>query len=286
MKKYLSPSDKAGEIRLLLKHNMYKDKTIILVEGVSDKKLFRSLIREEFVEIEPVNGKSVLIPVMQDLHKSCSQKLFGVCDSDFDYLNGQPNKYEEIDIYMTDYHDSEMLLFNSNALNSFIDEFSSYENHSVISAELKRSVESIAYQLGIVRWVNDIHRMKLIFEGLDYGLFMDISKLSINLRLNDFINYLLARSKNKSLSASLDFILEESRRLDDLGHDVNHVANGHDVTAIISRIYSQAWVSVDRNLSKERVESCLRTSYHIDDFKKTQLFNKVDLALAKRLARA
>ncbi|MBP2844104.1 DUF4435 domain-containing protein [Dickeya oryzae] len=283
MKKYLSPSDKAGEIKLLLNHNIYKDKIFVLVEGVSDKKLFRSLIEGSHIAVEPANGKGVLIPVMESLYESSHSRLFGICDSDFDLLNGNPNKYESIDVYMTDYHDTEMLLFNSNSLDKFIDEFSSYENHASIQAELKENVTSAAYKLGLIRWVNDIHRLNIIFDGLDYSLFMDINKLSINIRVSDFVNYLLARSKNKSSIATLEFILEESDKLHALNRDANHVANGHDVTAIISRLYSQAWVSVDRNLNKERIESHLRTGYTIDEFKKTNLFRKVDAAIAKRL---
>jgi 5S rRNA maturation endonuclease (ribonuclease M5) len=52
MKEYINFSAKLNEIRLLLRHPLYKRKAMMIVEGGSDIRLFRSLLSAETVKIE------------------------------------------------------------------------------------------------------------------------------------------------------------------------------------------------------------------------------------------
>ncbi len=85
MRKYIDQVDKKNEIRLLFKHPSYKDKTIIVVEGDSDIKIFRKLIQHANIKIESIDGKKDLVEVMKQLSIEFPEKIFGICDADFDH---------------------------------------------------------------------------------------------------------------------------------------------------------------------------------------------------------
>ena len=70
MRQYLEPTDVINSIKLLLKHPFYSDKLILIVEGTSDIRFFRSIFDYENVKIESIDGKKSLIFAMEKLVRS------------------------------------------------------------------------------------------------------------------------------------------------------------------------------------------------------------------------
>lgn len=281
MRRYLDPVTKANEIRLLLKHPSHKDNLIIVLEGETDIRLFRSLLKAENISLESVDGKRDLIQVIEELNNDSSGSVIGICDADYDHIMQLAEEREKSGVYLTDVHDAEMMMLESSALKSFIDEYSIQGNHVELSERLKDSVLSASYRIGILRLINIQEHLNINFKGLNFNSFVSISKLEIDVDIDILIDLLLVRSKKLKVGTTKEYLKEKYREY--LGYDFPDVqlCCGHDVTNIIAMVYSQKWASCERSLNREKVEAALRIGYTMDDFCKTKLFENIKRA-AKR----
>lgn len=259
MKKYLDASDKINSIRLELRHPVTKTKKWVLVEGENDVKIYGKLLNDKLVAVEQVHGgihqliKSVTTLILE------TNRVLGIRDADF--LNLYPTIEPIKALFLTDYHDIEMLMISSdNVMNSLFNEFLNRNiDYKVIR---KQILNSISF-LGVIRWYNEIHNLELNFKALSINNFFNPKDFSFN--KNACILELNNRSSNKRRSISLDEIIEF------LPSEINlyNVCNGHDFEkALSSYISEHSGIGVDYKL----VGKSLRISYSISDFKKTKLY--------------
>ena len=211
--------------------------------------------------------------------------VFGICDADFDNLDGKRDEYIRTCIFPTDTHDIEMMMFDSPSLNAFIDEYSNDDNHAEIQNCIKSSILSSAYSIGLVRMINCENDLKLNFKKMNFKLFANVRKLVIDINMQKFADHLIARSPNKVDKACREFVLEEYEKYEKMNKDIFQVCCGHDVTSLISQVYSQKWASVDTNMNQKKVESSLRIGYVLEHFSKTELHRLIhDWSLEKKIS--
>lgn len=280
MRNYIDKNHKKNEIRLLFRHPSYIGKIIIAVEGQSDVRLFRSILEHERIKVETIDGKQQLLSTMRELVEEFPQRIFAVCDADYDHLNIKNQDASQYSIYMTDEHDAEIMLLNSLALDAFILEYSSQANLEVIRSQLLDHTFSCAYLIGLVKWMNATKDLKLIFEGLNFCQFIDVKNLDININVDLLLSKLLRRSPNKSEEVTLDYLQRGLEELKIRQVCKMQVCSGHDLTQIIAMVYRQKWASVDLNMNQKKVESALRVGYQKLYFKDTQLCENLCTALA------
>lgn len=283
MRSYIEASDKVNEIKLLLRHPSYRDKGIVVVEGGTDVRLFRSVIRTKFLKLESVDGKDDLVKVIRALKSDGEDAVLGVADADFDHLEGQATTLEAADVYVTDVHDAELLMISSPALDAFVHEFVVDERHAEVLEALRDAVLQAAYHVGILRWINAAENLNLRFKGLRFSSFCDISKLDISINIDDLIDDVLRRSpradKSKSARERLRTKYDEYGARDACALQV---CCGHDVTRLIALIFSQRWISLEKNMSQGKVESTLRVAYSMETFRETSLYAKLSSWLEVR----
>lgn len=283
MRSYIEASDKVNEIKLLLRHPSYRDKGIVVVEGGTDVRLFRSVIRTKFLKLESVDGKDDLVKVIRALKSDGEDAVLGVADADFDHLEGQATTLEAADVYVTDVHDAELLMISSPALDAFVHEFVVDERHAEVLEALRDAVLQAAYHVGILRWINAAENLNLRFKGLRFSSFCDISKLDISINIDDLIDDVLRRSpradKSKSARERLRTKYDEYGARDACALQV---CCGHDVTRLIALIFSQRWISLEKNMSQDKVESTLRVAYSMETFRETSLYAKLSSWLEVR----
>lgn len=193
MRGYIDENDKKNEIRLLLNHPLYTGKIIIVVEGKSDIKLFRNVLDASNIGLETLDGRLKLINVMESLLEEYPNRLYAICDADFVHLSGEEELYESRSIYLTDYHDAELMMLKSPALAAFIDEYSSDGNIRLLHKELLSIAFGAAYTVGLLRWINDEKDLGIRFEGLNFNRFIDIEEMNIGLDEDELIQDLLDR---------------------------------------------------------------------------------------------
>lgn len=283
MRRYIDSSSKTNEIRLLLKHPTYKRSLMIILEGSTDIRLFRSLLNSDSVCLESVDGKLDLINVLKDLKDLKEDRdisAIGICDADFDHINNLSEDREESDIYLTDAHDAEIMLADSPSLKSFIDEYSNHVNHAEINGQLKENVLSIAYEIGLFKLVNFNDKLNLNMKRMNFNSFVNVNKLDIDFDKEQFVNDLISRSSNSS-GVDKEYIFNRVQEEKQLNHNVLQICCGHDVANIVAMLYSQRWVSCVQNINKDKVESAFRIAYTIDYFKSTVLYSKIMTAIYK-----
>ncbi|MBC6791989.1 DUF4435 domain-containing protein, partial [Acinetobacter baumannii] len=154
MRQYLESTDVINSIKLLLKHPFYSDKLILVVEGTSDIRFFRSIFDYENIKLESIDGKKNLLLAMEELVNSHKGKIISICDADFDHIEDLEHQRNKFDIYLTDYHDSEVMMLKSGSLFSFIDEYSKDEYLLSLKSELLNNVFNASKALGILRYIN------------------------------------------------------------------------------------------------------------------------------------
>ncbi|MGK6702376.1 hypothetical protein ACKUZO_019680 [Acinetobacter baumannii] len=102
---------------------------------------------------------------MEELVNSHKGKIISICDADFDHIEDLEHQRNKFDIYLTDYHDSEVMMLKSGSLFSFIDEYSKDEYLLSLKSELLNNVFNASKALGILRYINYKYNMKLSFKN-------------------------------------------------------------------------------------------------------------------------
>lgn len=267
---------KLVEIRLSIKHPQNKNKIFVLLEGKTDIKLFRKIFSSDYTDTSSLNGKDKVIKALQTLHDESFTQVIGIKDADFEYLESTPNINN---LFITDYHDMEIEMIESNALNSIINEFASTDCHNYFLNNLKNNMYDIALDIGYARWHNEKEKVQngnhiLRFDGLNFDNFIDVEKCKISFNMDVFLDSLLQHSDNTSIS-NLE-LKSEINKLKAMSQDKLQVSNGHDLTKLISMLFSIKDNSDKSNINKDKVEESLRLSYNIEYFKVTKLFNDLD----------
>lgn len=277
MQQYLNNSDKKNEIRLLLQHPTYKDKIILIVEGKTDIKLFRNLIKQKNIIIDSFSGKDSLVKLMQDLHVELPERIIAICDADHDHITNEASLRKRYSVYVTDYHDAEIMMLNSPAIESFIDEYSSHANLNKLRTSLLQNVFNTAYEIGLLRLANYRHKLNLKFKNLDYSQFININQSDIKIDIDKLINQILTRSTNKKPKTNHELLIKLMEGYRKQSICIHQLCNGHDTTSIIAEVYRTVWASEHRNMDRQKVETALRVSYQKNYFLDTDLYKQLKI---------
>lgn len=281
LRRYIDVNDKKNEIRLLFRHPLYRNKAIVIVEGKSDISLFRSLINTQHVKLESFDGKDPLLSTMIELHSEYPNRIFAICDADYIHVNSEENIYEAHSVFLTDYHDAEIMLINSCALKMYIDEYSSSEAVDFLKSSLFEMAMEAAYSIGLIRWLNYREDLGLRFDGMNFRHFVDIRPQEILINESDLVQEVLRVSTNLDVHVTSDYLIDSIQRLNDENKCQLQINCGHDVTKIISMVYQKNWASLETNMNQRKVESALRIGFRVDEFIQTQLFAKLNEAFKK-----
>ncbi len=279
MRSYLDVVGKSNELKLLLNHPAYKGNILLLLEGETDIRLFRSLFKCNGIKLDSVDGKLDLINVVSLLISDGYSEIVGICDADFDHILGLVDTREVKGVYVTDCHDAEMMMINSSSMQKFIDEYSNHSNYSILAEEAKDSALDAASVLGLLRLANTKRHFNLNFKGLNFKSFVNIDKQLASVDLNQLVQILIKRSPSLLDGVTEDILHMEYSNLAEERHHMAQLCCGHDVTNILAMIYSQRWAACINNVNVDKVEQALRLGYSLNDFKATDLYKKISAAI-------
>jgi hypothetical protein len=194
VRNYTSVESKANEIKMLLRHPACKGKTVIILEGNTDVKLFRSLLCPNCLT-EPVDGKRNVKVIVKDIKESGVLEVLGVSDADFDNLLGIKSPTDSI--FVTDLHDVEIMMLVSSALQEVIAEYTiDQEMYNKVNEGLINSITDVGYKIGVLRLSNHLHHLNMNFKGLHYEKFCDVNGIEVVFYVDKLIEILCERSKN------------------------------------------------------------------------------------------
>jgi hypothetical protein len=256
-------SDKLTELRLDMSHPKNEGRVFILVEGDSDVRFYRKFFRQNTCKMEEVpGGKGQVEAILKELNKTF-RLILGIRDADFLHLEGKSSPLSNL--FLTDYHDLEIQLFNSDAaLNAVIHEFVPMEKQEK-NANLKAKCFNALQFLSYLRWYNELNNGELKFKGLNLGDIFDVKHFTINtIALLGKIQHLSPKVavNNDAVSVEIEAIKSDN-------HHVLQLTNGHDLMKIMA-VYLSSFNK--KGISDKDVETLLRIAFPLEDFKNTQLY--------------
>ncbi len=252
---------KLAEIRLSIRHPQNRDKVFILLEGETDIKLFRNIFSHQYTDTTALNGKEKLLEALSTLEVEGYSQLIAIKDADFDHL-------EEVDypnnLFITDCHDMEVEMIESNALNSIVNEYSSNECYSILVNNFKNEIYDIAMEIGYIRWYSDRVGGLFNFKRIEWSTLISYNDCQISFDRERLIELLLEQVEDVEL-----IIEEEIALLKESSSNKLQLSNGHDLTLLISNYFLN-------NINQSKIEQALRLSYAIEYFQTTNLFNNLN----------
>jgi len=262
MKGYLDESNVVNSIRLQLRHPSGANKVWIIVEGETDQKLFSKLINGDHVEIEISHGglNSLLSSVSELLKET--NRILGIRDADFLHLE---RKNEAIkNIFLTDFHDAEMMIIScDNAYNAVVAEYLREEKYP--SSLRENLLKSIAF-MGGLRWINYSDSLELNFNKIGIGNFYDGQTVSLD--ENKCLNEIIRRSPNRKK----DVLIQDVRlKIKDISDFLN-LCNGHDFQRAFALCISS---TSKKGVNDVEIGKAFRVAYRFDDFQKSNLYRQL-----------
>ena len=274
MRRYINPHSVISEIRMA--RSARPNLAYILVEGISDQRLFTKFVERQYCKIKGVEGKSNVLFAIENLRKGNVKGVIAIIDQDYDSLLGKVNVAENV--FVTDTHDIETMIIKTGDLSSFYAEYFDLDRMERVEKRWKTSFIQKVIQatriIGNLRFVSEYYQLFLGFKGLRYKDFIDANynvdcdKLILQAAIN--INYsetwLLDDIKRK-------LMIEIQNR-----HDKWQVCCGHDLTNIIALALDRDFVgnflgnSTARRVKGTTIEMALRLTYTKPQFMETDLF--------------
>lgn len=274
-----------GELKLW--YESQRAKTVgVIVEAKSDETLFKKLLHDD-CSFFPVDGwvKSIDVLALCEKHKLVG--ILAIIDADFKRIGDFPMPSRHL--FLTDYHDKEMMLCHSEAWASVLSYYADKEKVQKYEQAAKKPVLDFLLEvvkpIGTLRLLNTRQHLDLKFKVLsnnkykfiDYQDFIDDKTLAID--LNKLLTTVENKSSKQGLFKNTPELKAALQELSQQDYNLKELCNGHDLVNILS-IALMHLLGNRKSSTKvvsEELEKDLIIAYRLDDFIKTQLFASLSL---------
>ncbi len=257
--------------------NAARRTTFLLVEGGSDQRFWAARIDRQRCQIRDMKGRDLALRELETVQRESKGGFVAVLDADFDRVDGtlavKPN------VAWTDYHDLEVVLIASPALDRVLVEVASSNKVAEIEKAEGRSVRDILLAEGLglarLRFVSRQRNLGLTFrkpsEGsfryLAYSAFCDKATWKVDLA--------------KLVQEVLNFSNQPKLKVPDLldamagvqSSDSLQLCVGHDLVGLL--MVGLRKNIGDRSLTIEELEERLRLALHKEDLERTQMYQQL-----------
>jgi len=254
---------KINQLRLDIAHPNNEGINFVMVEGITDVRLFRTLFDEDKCKVERVPGGKEKVEACIDEFIGKYKLIIGIRDADFYRLTGM--SWQKTNIFLTDYHDVEMMILaQDEVLHAILLEYSDIPKNeqTTLRDNILKSIEKISY----LKWLNDRETLKLKFKETNIKNLISLPEFQLN--FNEYLSRILAKS-DSAVIKDKDLILQKINELTQLSPDLLQLTNGHDALQIFTK-YLRGIVNV--KLSDKNVESIFRMVFTTNIFRQTNLF--------------
>lgn len=247
----------------------------LIIEGKTDIKLFKNFINETQVKVRAVTGKDNVLKVMNDFPVDKKYFIHAVADADFDHILDRKDERERNKIYLTDFHDMEIIMVLSDSFDRLFNEYRDYsvENDSMNANELKSKIFEICKELGKIRYLNYINNYELKFKNISYDDCITFKDDSLILDLDVLLHKLIQRSEHGKVS--VDALKMKLMELEGDYFQLEQICCGHDFTKLLAIFLKESKDFEGKNHSADKLESSLRVSFSINNFKYFELYKKL-----------
>lgn len=258
--------------------------SFIVVEGMKDYKLYSKFINvDNQVVIKQVGGRKKVIEVIEILNDRNFNRKVGIIDSDFSKLLKEELKVDNL--FLTDYHDIEVMMFDSPAIHTTLNMYISTEKlkEFLNGREVENIIMNIAERIGILKLANSLHNLGLSFKPknadgrtLKYREF--ICDRTLNYKGEEkLIQTVCNYSNNRGNTISkIEIVKEKIAEVYEMEYDLEQLVNGHDLTNILFILLKKVLRSNNGSLyDYNSIEDALIMSYEARFWIETELFKNL-----------
>ena len=266
MQQNLNFHSATNSIRLQLNHPQGRHYVWVLVEGITDQKLYNKLLDGQNTKVEMVHGggKNSLRQAVGELI-AITDRVIGIRDADFLHLEQQQETLSVL--FLTDTHDAEMLLLASDtALQQVLAEYCP-DKFNEFSDFRENILRSLTFLSGM-RWLNDSEDLGLSFK--DVGWPVIYCPDTYTLDKNACLNKIAQCSPYKTRSLSVAEVEQKTAEIT----DYYNLCNGHDVLKAMALCITALNPKL-KNLKHDALPANLRIAYRQADFAQTILYQNL-----------
>lgn len=270
MKEYLNATRLVTKLKML--RSGKKTKSFMLVEGITDLRLYSKFIEHTTCEVLIADSKQNVISCITACNKEQLQGIVGIVDADFWWLEEEqpvpPN------LFITDEHDLECMLVHSPAYENILIEYGDPNKEARFEGRTQMCAKTLllesAAQIGYLRWYSLKNNLGLRFSQLDFSLFVNQSNLEVN--LVQFITEVLIHSKKKNILKP-HHIAKEIQLLRSERYSLWNVCCGHDIIEILTMGLVHIFGDYNaKTLFPGQLEGSFRLAYTYSYFKESKLY--------------
>ena len=258
----------------------------VIVEGNNDYTLYRKLVDDKLCKVETAFGNANVINVIEELEKRGFKDAIGLIDADFRVLDNDIPRHPNI--FISDEHDLELMIFKSAAFDTLIAHYAQqalvdqYKSENE-NKELREIFLRLAAPLGYLKWANKKSSLGLVFkplqeDGNPLNISDFISSSSAAFAGNErMVEVVLNYTRGKSYPfTTKENALVKMQEQEQKNPDLYHLCNGHDVINIVCISLRRKLGRISANdLPPHRLETELIFAYDSRHFEKTKLFQKI-----------
>jgi hypothetical protein len=246
---------------------------ILLVEGDKDVLFFERFTDSDDCILIPSRGKENLLHAIQILESERFRGAVGIVDADLWNILGQDCPSQNICI--TDHHDIEIMVLDSDALIHILREYGSPEKIKDFkrvhdSKDIRQALYNAVVPIGILRLISQKQELGLNFKGLKYDRIIDRDRLEVV--IDKLIPTVLSMSGfPKAITEVKEKLEKESETYRNT--DRRQLCCGHDVLAVLCIGLRKALGTLDsKTAHPDNLDSVLRLAYDSSSLSKTELY--------------
>ncbi|MBU3967519.1 MAG: DUF4435 domain-containing protein [Euryarchaeota archaeon] len=255
--------DKLNELHLDILHPNSKGIVFVFLEGESDIRFFRKLFNLSNCKVETIpGGKFKLEECVEKLVK-IYPLIIGIRDADFVHLGA--TIYKKENVFLTDYHDMEMILISEDEVfSSLVFEYTDLpkDKHSETRNNILFSIEQISY----LKWLNEKENLEYKFDAGFQDL---LSFEGLEIDFDQYFTRILSKSPNAKITDKT-IILDKMRVLKATNPNQLQLCNGHDFMKAFSQYIKQD--GGVKNINDEHVASSCRMTFTFNHYSRTGLY--------------
>ncbi len=280
-----------GELKMWNDSNNRKFEVGVVVEAKSDEDLFGAHFRQDCIFF-CFGGWEKVAKTIQLVNQYNIQGIVGIIDADFRRVLGID--ITEENLFLTDFHDSEMMLIESFVWEKILHHCADTRKTAkgtggkllTFKAKHQKSIKEFILEvlkpLSILRLLNEKEELGLKFRtqkknDYDYvKYFKFISKDDLNfIGLEQLIKTVEDKSQKQGFFKNRPDLRSKLEELLTEDFDLKELTNGHDVLNVLSLALEK--VIASKKVKADELSKMLIVAYRFEDFQKTNLY----LALKK-----
>ncbi len=260
----LTEDTTVAEIKLILSSGYKKKRSVIMLEGEDDIKLFRFLV-DKSVTLIKAYGASTTIDKFMPEHFPTEPRVIGIRDRDYQKRRRFPR------IFYCDYCSAEMMLVSNDETFERVCENFYIGNLSPLS--LRKEILSKLFFISVIRKLSAQNGWGYKISDTDLSRIINPQKTPSLCEVLDFVR---SYNQKKGISVEQENKIRQEK---DSGREEDYlsITNGHDFLEVL-RVYCTFDASNNRRrfITEKSLGGALRCAYSLYAFSQTDLYRELE----------